>query len=480
MSSRAPILLSLLAIAAFTAPADAQHFPTDSELLEMIRTRVDEGRATGIVVGVLEADGTRRIQAYGDAGPGAMPLSAETVFEIGSITKVFTGTMLADMAADGLLALEDPVQMHVPESVTIPSRGNQQIRLVDLSTHRSGLPPLPDNFQPADMSNPYAGFTVQMMYDFLSGHSLRRDVGSQYEYSNLAVGLLGHVLALRNASDYEILVKERVLGPLGMENTGITLTPAMERHIAKGHDQSGNVVAYWDLPTLAGAGALRSNMNDMLDFIEANVGEPRSDLERSMRTSHEVRESAGGGSVGLNWHVQVQGDDRTVWHNGGTAGFRTFAGFDSERGVGAVVLTNSAHSVDDIGFHLINNAVPLTPAPEPPAEPGSPEEELVFAARYEAAITWINYLDEGEFEEAATRAHPAVAAQLGASQLQEAWDGLAVQLGALVSLESKSQSMDQGLNVVVLKGVFQNATLDVQVYMSDDHEVAGFFVRPPS
>ena len=104
----------------------------------------------------------------------------------------------------------------------------------------------------------------------------------------------------------------------------------------------------------------------------------------------------------------------------------------------------------------------------------------MFAARYEAAITWINYLDEGEFEEAATRAHPAVAAQLGASQLQEAWDGLAVQLGALVSLESKSQSMDQGLNVVVLKGVFQNATLDVQVYMSDDHEVAGFFVRPPS
>lgn len=109
MSSRAPILLSLLAIAAFTGPADAQHFPTDSELLEMIRTRVDEGRATGIVVGVLEADGTRRIQAYGDAGPRALPLSAETVFEIGSITKVFTGTMLADMAADGLLALEDPV-----------------------------------------------------------------------------------------------------------------------------------------------------------------------------------------------------------------------------------------------------------------------------------------------------------------------------------------------------------------------------------
>ena len=390
MSSRAPILLSLLAIVAFTVPVAAQHFPSDSELLELIRTRVEEGRATGIVVGVLEADGTRRIQAYGEAGPGAMPLSAETVFEIGSITKAFTGILLADMAADGLLALEDPLQTHVPESVTVPSRGDRPIRLVDLSTHRSGLPRLPDNLQPSDMSNPYADFTVQMMYDFLSGHALRRDVGSEYEYSNLAAGLLGHVLALRNGSDYETLVKERLLRPLGMENTGITLTPAMERNLAKGHDQSGEVVPYWDIPTLAGAGALRSDMNDMLDFIEANLGEPQSDLERSMRTSHEVRESTGGALVGLNWHVQVHGDDRTVWHNGGTAGFRTFAGFDPDRGVGVVVLTNSAHGADDIGFHLINDDAPLTPAPEPPAEPGSPEEELAFAARYEAAITWKN------------------------------------------------------------------------------------------
>jgi serine-type D-Ala-D-Ala carboxypeptidase/endopeptidase len=366
MSRRSSALLSLLAVVALAVPLAGQHFPTDAELLELIRTRVDEGRATGIVVGVVEADGTRRIQAYGDAGPGALPLSAESVFEIGSITKVFTSILLADMAADGLLSIEDPVQSLVPDGVTVPSRPGQTIRLVDIATHRSGLPRLPDNMNPADLTNPYADYTAEMLFDFLNGHVLRRDVGAEFEYSNLAVGMMGYLLALKNGTDYETLVKERILEPLGMDRSGITLTPEMERQFAKGHDQEGNVVPYWDVGVLAGAGGLRSDMNDMLDFIDANMGEPTSDLERSMRVTHQVRETMGGPmSIGLNWIVQSVGNDRIIWHNGGTAGFRTFAGFDPERGVGVVVLTNSASSADDIGLHLINGAVPLAPAPEP-------------------------------------------------------------------------------------------------------------------
>ncbi len=362
--------LSLFVFLALVTSAGAQHFPPTANLLELIQTRVKEGRATGIVVGVLEANGTRNIQAFGTAGPGALPLDAETVFEIGSISKVFTGIVLADMAAEGVLAIEDPLQGHVPDGVTVPSRPGQTIRLVDIAMHRSALPRLPDNMDPADPSNPYGDYTAEMMFDFLNSHELRRDVGSEYEYSNLAVGLLGYVLALKNGTDYEELVRNRILTPLGMANSGITLTPKMAQHFAKGHDHSGNVVPYWDLPTLAGAGALRSNMNDMLNFIEANVGQATSSLEQSMRRSHQVLGAAGGdNSVGLNWHIRAVGDDRIVWHNGGTAGFRTFAGFDPDRGVGAVVLTNSAHGADDIGFHLINNAVPL-------AQPRAPRIEV--------------------------------------------------------------------------------------------------------
>jgi CubicO group peptidase (beta-lactamase class C family) len=330
---------------------------------------VDEGRATGIVVGVLEADGTRRIQAYGDAGPGALPLSAETVFEIGSISKVFTGTLLANMADDGLLSIEDPLQSLAPEGLTIPGGPERTIRSVDVATHRSALPRLPENMSPVDASNPYADYTVDMLYEFLNSYTLRRDVGAEYEYSNLAVGLLGHLLALKSGTDYEGLVKERILDPLGMDHTGITLTPEMERQFAQGHDVAGNVVSHWDMPTLAGAGALRSNVNDMLSFTEANVGEPTSSLERSMRVTHQVREPvAGEVSIGLNWHVLRLGDDQIVMHDGGTFGFKTLVAFDPDRGVGAVVLTNSAQGADDIALHLINNRIPLAAPRAPKAE----------------------------------------------------------------------------------------------------------------
>jgi len=357
--------LFLCALAVLSpAAAVAQHFPSDTDLMTLIQSRVDEDRAAGIVLGVIEADGTTRIVSYGDAGPYARPLGEKSVFEIGSITKVFTGILLADMVARGEVSLEDPVAKFLPDGITMPSRGGREITLLDLSTHHSGLPRLPANLSPSDAANPYADYTVQQMYDFLSDHELRRDIGSEYEYSNLAVGLLGHVLARVSGESYESLVRERILVPLGMTRSGITLDEDMQDWIANGHDQAGNIVPLWDIPTLAGAGALRSDITDMLVFLAANMGPAETSLERSMRDSHEVRKRVNEGmAVGLNWHVRFVGDERILWHNGGTAGFRTFAGFDPNKNVGVVVLTNSAHGADDIGFHLINAGLPLAEAP---------------------------------------------------------------------------------------------------------------------
>lgn len=351
---------ALLAVILSVSPVAAQHFPDDAGLRGIIEARVDEGRATGIVVGVLEADGTRRIVAYGESGPGAQPLGPQSVFEIGSISKAFTGILLAEMAARGEVRLEAPVQSYAHEGVTIPGRGGRDITFIDLATHRSSLPRLPANMRPADGANPYADYTVEQMHEFLTGYSLTRDIGEQYEYSNLAVGLLGHLLAAAAEMEYEDLVRERILDPLGMSMSGITLTPEMEEWLAIGHSE-GRPVSNWDIPTLAGAGALRSNAEDMLTFLEANVGEPATDLERAMRVSHApIMEAGGGNEVGLNWHVLSLGEDRVVWHNGGTGGYRTFAGFDPDRGVAVVVLTNSIEGADDIGFHLLNERVPLS------------------------------------------------------------------------------------------------------------------------
>jgi len=349
-----------------SAAASAQHFPSDENLMTLIQSRVDEGRAVGIVLGLMEADGTTRIVSYGDAGSYARPLGEKSVFEIGSITKVFTGILLADMAARGEVSLTDPVAKYLPEGVTMPSRGGREITLLDLSTHYSALPRLPDNFSPSDAANPYADYTVKQMYTFLSGYELTRDIGSEHEYSNLGVGLLGHVLARVSGGSYESLVRERILKPLGMTRTGIVLDEDMQNWMANGHDQEGNVVALWDIPTFAGAGALRSDAGDMLVFLAANTGPAETQLERSMRDSHEEQQRLNESrAIGLNWVVQYVEDEKILWHNGGTGGFRTFIGFDPAKSVAVIVLTNSGHGADDIGFHLINPGMPLA---EPPVE----------------------------------------------------------------------------------------------------------------
>ena len=130
------------------------------------------------------------------------------------MTKVFTSLLLMDMTRHGEIALTDPVSKYLPASVKVPERNNRKITLADLSTQSSGLPRMPTNFAPKDQMNPYADYSVQQMYDFLSGYQLTRDIGSQYEYSNLGVGLLGHVLSLRAGTSYEALVRSRICDPL--------------------------------------------------------------------------------------------------------------------------------------------------------------------------------------------------------------------------------------------------------------------------
>jgi CubicO group peptidase (beta-lactamase class C family) len=377
--SRRALWAALLTLV-LAGPLHAQHFPSTEQLRSIIQSRVDEGRAVGIVLGVMEADGSTRIVTAGEAGPVAHPLGERSVFEIGSITKVFTGILLADMVQRGEVLLNDPVSKYLPTDVTMPSRNGREITLLDLSTHRSALPRLPSNMAPKDASNPYADYTVDQLYAFLSSHQLRRDIGSQYEYSNLAVGLLGHVLGRVAGMSYEDLVRSRILAPLGMTMSGITLTPEMQDWMVAGHNQSRAVVPLWDLPTFAGAGALRSSTLDMFRFLAANLGPPEGDLEKATRASHIPHREAGPQmQVGLNWHIQAVGNRRIIWHNGGTGGFRTFIGFDPDEGVGVVVLTNSTHGADDIGFHLINTTLPLT---EPPREHIAIEVDAKILADY--------------------------------------------------------------------------------------------------
>jgi CubicO group peptidase (beta-lactamase class C family) len=353
--------------ASVSATASARVFPSDADVLAIIKQRVEEKRSAGIVVGMLEPDGRTRVVAYGDPGPGQPPLDANTVFEIGSISKVFTSTLLAQMVQEGKVRLDDPVQKYLPASVHLPTRSGKAITLGSLAEQNSGLPRMPDNFHPADASNPYADYTVQQMYDFLSSYQLTRDPGEKFEYSNLGVGLLGHVLSLIAGKSYEDLARERIWAPLGMTHTSITFTPWMKSHLALGHNEQGRVVANWDIPALAGAGAIRSTSEDMLKFADANLHPERGPLQRAMAFAQQERAAAGGNNrIGLNWMSAHLPGDTVVWHNGGTGGYRTFLALEPSGKRAVVVMTNTTGAgADDIGMHLLNPALPLAPRPVP-------------------------------------------------------------------------------------------------------------------
>jgi serine-type D-Ala-D-Ala carboxypeptidase/endopeptidase len=359
-------LALVLTGAAVAAPDDPTissppFFPADSTVRAILAARVDAGQAAGLVVGLLENGETRIVAAGASDGPNRRPLDGATVFEIGSATKAFTGALLAEMVGRGEVRLDQPVAELLPKSVRMPARGESLITLVDLATHRSGLPRLPSNLTRKDMANPYADYTVDSLYAFLNAHTLARAPGERYEYSNLGMGLLGHALALRAHKSYETLLVERVLKPLGMDDTRITLTSAMKSRLAAGHNPEGAIVPNWDFPSLAGAGALRSTANDMLRFLAANLDSNRSAINAALRLSHRPRHTGSGPTVhiGLAWHMLSASGPEIVMHNGGTGGYRSFIGYDPEMGVAVVVLSNTAGDVDDIGLHLLNPKFPL-------------------------------------------------------------------------------------------------------------------------
>ena len=302
-----------------------------------------------MVVGITEAN-SHCFVAHGcrDARTGG-PVSEKTIFEIGSITKLFTALLLSDMANRGEVRLDEPVSELLPAGTRVPVRHGRAITLRDLASHYSGLPRVPTNleYRPSD---PYAGYTAEKLYQFLAAHELIRTPGDSFEYSNLGVGLLAHALVLRaGAHDYESLIRERILDPLRMDDTVIAIPSRLTDNIASGHDESLDPVPDWSLGVLAGAGAFRSNLSDLLRFMDAlcDQGSPISSMIGPLVTPRdqgglELGKPHPDGGIGLS-------------HAGGTGGFRSFVGCIPEWKRGVAVLSNACiDAVVDLGGHMLD------------------------------------------------------------------------------------------------------------------------------
>jgi len=370
------------------APANPP--PPDSQIRQVLANRIDvEQQSVGIVVGVIDPHG-RRIVAYGHPQQGDdQPLTGDSVFEIGSITKVFTSLLLTKMTEHGEVRLNEPVAELLPPGTQVPQRDGRQITLADLATHTSGLPRMPDNFRPANPLNPYADYSVKQLYQFLASYQLPRDPGVKWVYSNLGFGLLGLALARRAGIDYGTLLREQICRPLGLHSTATVTTPSMAQRLAVGHSADLITVSSWNLTeAMAGAGALRSTANDLLTFLAAAMGRTQSGLTPAFQALLSVQRPTEAPFIeeALGWMVDTRGGGEIVWKDGGTGGYASFIGYDPASDSAVVVLSNSNNSVDDLGLHLLDSRYPLSvPYGSPPEATVSPGILDRYVGFYELA-----------------------------------------------------------------------------------------------
>jgi CubicO group peptidase (beta-lactamase class C family) len=335
--------------------------PSDVEIRDLLVDRIDvQHKSIGMVVGIITPQG-RRIISHGRANEGdSRPLDGDTVFEIGSVTKIFTALLLADMSQRREVGLSDPVAKYLPKAVSLPERNGRAITLVDLATQTSGLPFFPSNF-PIDDRPAFSKYTIEQLYKFLSGYSLQRDPGSQWEYSNTGFGLLGQALASKAGLSYQALVQKRITTPLGMKSTAIDVSPKMSARLAAGHDAKLEPTLIWTAPAFEGAGSLRSTANDLLTFLAAFMNYRKSPLSPAMDSMLETQRPGPGFSQALGWWIIKigTGDGGFMTHEGGTFGYSSTVAYDPKTQVGVVVLSNAVENDGGLAWHLLRPQYPV-------------------------------------------------------------------------------------------------------------------------
>jgi len=360
----AALAMSILGNATTSLAGSQKAFSSDDEIRKILAERISANENdVGVIVGVIGPQG-KRIISFGHRNAGdSRLLDGDIVFEIGSVTKAFTALLLADMVEKKEVALADPVTKYLPADAKVPERNGRSITLVDLATHTSGLPFMPENAPP--VNDPAAAkYSAADLKQFLAGFQLKRDIGSEWEYSNIGYWVLSEALSSRAGMDYETLVCQRVFAPLKLANTDFSLSPKMKTNLAAGHDAALQPApAVSTLPVysiMPAAGGLYSTANDLLELLAVAMGYERSSIARAIEATVNTRRPTGGGNEqALGWTVIGKGDDQVIYRDGGTYGFASSMAWDPKKRIGVVVLSNQQGDVNDIARHLLRPDSPL-------------------------------------------------------------------------------------------------------------------------
>jgi len=309
-----------------------------------------QSAGVGIAVELMSAAGPKFVAA-GSLGSARRSPGRETVFEIGSVTKVFTALLLADMVTRGEVALADPVQRYLPAATMLPRRTGHPITLFDLATHRSGLPFMPD--LPSGTS-----VSTRSLFQFVAHYEPPKTDRVEWEYSNLGYWLLSEALGYRAQLPFEELLRRRVLKPLKLVSTDFALSPSMQTRLAGGHDaglQPAQAITSNSLYALMpAAGGLYSTVDDLMKLVAVTLGLRRSPLSRAAALAVSARVPLGGGDQqALGWTITRSASGPLIFRDGGTFGSASCIVCDPIRRLGVAVLANQVASVSDIARHIL-------------------------------------------------------------------------------------------------------------------------------
>ncbi|HWY75076.1 MAG TPA: serine hydrolase [Verrucomicrobiae bacterium] len=364
----------LVMLTAWFAAADQNNF-TEAEAGAIKTFLHDNFRTMNacIVIGLADGNGNSTFSAGTMDNGTTGEVNGDTVFFIGSVSKTFTALLLQDMVERGEVKLDDPVRMYLPKSVRMPTHGGKEITLLDLATHAAGFPMNPGNMTGPNAKAQYENYTVEKMYAYLSGYTLSRDPGTEFEYSNVGMALLGHALARKAGTNFESLVVNRICRPLQMDNTCVTLTPELKTRLAMGHDVFGQREPPWKFQAYSPAGDIHSTANDLLKYTATEAGITQSSLSSATAKTHGIRYQDSRGMPGTPTsffgRTAMDWADRNAFqpagmellaHAGGAGSFHAFVGFDEKQRRGVVVLSTANDlSVEAIGWTVLQR-LPLT------------------------------------------------------------------------------------------------------------------------
>ena len=353
----------------------------------LIENRIVDGLSVGYIEG--KHYGVVHLGSSNRAGEKANNL---TIYEIGSISKVFTGLLLADAVVRGEIDLNAAAAVDNPAGIRLPSRDGRSINWIDLSTHRAGLPRLPGNFPLTDLKNPYRKYNSKKAAAFLSQYELPRKPGDSQEYSNFGASVLGYLVAQNAGKTYQQLLQERIAKPLRMTDCTVSLSNNQRNRIAQPHDKFGSATALWTFADLPGAGGIHATMRDMMRFAKAQLTPPTGTLGKAIDLAWKQHgdADASGPAMGLGWVI----DGPTRWHNGQTGGSRSALFINRESKCAIIVLCNTAveKEVDQLAMQMILKVAGLETNAAGGEGDGSPPKLSPFTAvRFEGEQVIVGY-----------------------------------------------------------------------------------------